>query len=298
MKSARRLGLALLTAACAAPAADAPQDNAPPADAGRFREVIVKRNAFGLKEPAPPPPPPTNAPAPPPDKVDVKLSGISQIGTVRYAHLMLPDKARAGQFLYPTLTDDPAHGNTRSDAIEVLAIDPAQETVRIRNAGFEMQLSFGEHGVKAPAAPAPVPGRPGGPNPAVVNAIRAGAVASGQLAAPLPNNNAGPVIFSSRAGVATDGSPPLSPTARAVNEVNAQAGAFNAATSVTRPLRTSGGGVPQPNYGSVGTGAGGNVPAAPAVPVEQQFDNMVRQSQAAQSAGLPFPPIPGVQPEE
>lgn len=254
------------------------QDN-PPAD--NPYKGIARRNAFGLREPAPPPAPPTNPPAPPPDKVDVKLAGVSQIGPLRYAHLMLPDKDRPGQFLYPTLTDNPAHGNTRNSAVEVLEIDAAQESVRIRNAGYEMTLTFAENGIKGAVAP-PVPGRPG-------------AVVPGQPAirTPLPNAampqagvnpNAGAVVFSSRAGVASDGTPQPSPTAQAINQVNNAVVALDlGAQNVSRPLRTRGGIGEQPQGGP---GIGGLDPI-------QQRRIMEQQRDIANGAGIPFPPLPG-----
>jgi hypothetical protein len=76
-----------------------------------------------------------------------------------------------------------------------------------------------------------------------------------------------------------------------MNEINALGGPPSAAP-ISRPLRTPGGINSQPNFNNA---AGDGSAAAPAIPVEQQFDNMVRQSQAAQGAGIPFPPIPGAQ---
>lgn len=268
-----------------------PAEDAAPSD-NPYRG-ITRRNAFGLREPAPPPvPPPVAPPTPPVDKVDVKLAGVSQIGPLRYAHLMLPDKDRPGQFLYPTLTDNPAHGNTRNSSIEVIEIDPLGETVRIRNAGNEMTLTFAEHGIKgAPAAPV-VPGRPGAPGaPAVPAAPGAVAVQppGRAVAAPAMNPNAGPVVFSSRAGVATDGTPQPSPAQQAVNLLNNVAATPEAAApavpqNFARPLRTQGG---------RGVEAGA-MPLPEAPPVQQQIQNAVIQQQAAQQLGIPLPPFPGL----
>lgn len=243
---------------------------------------IARRNAFGLREPAPPPPPPTNPPAPPPDKVDVKLSGVSQIGPLRYAHLMLPDKDRPGQFLYPTLTDNPAHGNTRNSAVEVLEIDAAKESVRIRNAGYEMTLTFAENGIKGAVAPG-VPGKPGTPVPGQPAGVRAG-LPNAAAAQPGFNPNAGPVVFSSRAGVASDGTPQQSPTVQALNQLN-NIGAQPdiAVQNISRPLRTRGGVAEQP----VGNAFDGGATA------QQQAESAAAQANKARELNFPLPPFPG-----
>ena len=287
MKAMRnRLLLGGLAAGLIVPAV--PAENAGEAD-NPYRG-ITRRNAFGLREPAPPPaPPPVAPPAPPADKVDVKLAGVSQIGPLRYAHLMLPDKDRPGQFLYPTLTDNPAHGNTRNSAVEVLEIDPLRETVRIRNAGNEMTLTFAENGIKgAPAAPV-VPGRPGVPGGQPVPAVQPGVRPGGAPAAAAVNPNTGPVVFSSRAGVASDGSPQLSPTQQAINQINAVGAPMEAAPqNIARPLRTQGG---------RGMEAGGaQVPDAPSLQqIQQQIQNAAIQQQEAQRLNVPLPPFPGLQ---
>ncbi|MFN0068147.1 MAG: hypothetical protein ACKVYV_10975 [Limisphaerales bacterium] len=242
---------------------------------------IARRNAFGLREPAPPPPPPTNPPAPPPDKVDVKLAGVSQIGALRYAHLMLPDKDRPGQFLYPTLTDNPAHGNTRNSAVEVVEIDAVRETVRIRNAGFEMTLSFAENGIKG-AAPAAVPGKPGVPAPGQPG-VRAG-LPGAAPAQPGLNPNAGPVVFSSRAGVASDGTPQPSPTAAAINQLNSLAVQPDiGAQNVSRPLRTRGGVAEQPMGNAFNSGN----------PAQDQINAVTEQRRRGAELGIELPPFPG-----
>lgn len=125
--------------------------------------AIVARNAFRLREPAPPPPPPTNAPTPPdPVKIDVKLAGLAQIKGVRYAYLMLPDTERPGQFVYPSLTDNPEHGRVRhSSGLEVREIDIKKQTVRVVNGGMEVTLNFKDNGLKKDAVPGVAPGKPG-----------------------------------------------------------------------------------------------------------------------------------------
>lgn len=251
---------------------------------------ITRRNAFGLREPAPPPaPPPVVAPPPTVDKVDVKLAGVSQIGPLRYAHLMLPDKDRPGQFLYPTLTDNPAHGNTRNSSIEVLEIDPLSETVRIRNAGNEMTLTFAENGIKgAPAAPV-VPGRPGAPGTPAGVAVQPGVRVGAVPGAAAVNPNTGPVVFSSRAGVASDGTPPLSPTQQVMNQLNAIGAPMEAAAqNVPRPLRTQGG----RGIEAGGMPGGMQPPAAPTI--QQQIQNAALQQQEAQRLNVPLPPFPGL----
>lgn len=267
---------------------------------------IVARNAFRLREPAPPPPPPTNAPAPPePVKIDVKLAGLAKIKGVRYAYLMVPDSARPGQFLYPSLTDDPTRGRVRhGSGLEVREIDLAKQTVRVVNGGVEATLNFKEHGLKKDAVPSAAPGaKPGGipapgapPMPGAVTPLNRAAASTtvfpaggGSLPQPTPASAQPaanePMVFSRNA-------------ARA-NAANAGVTGGNAFTPVVG------------NVGNVGGNVGGNVTVnptvpnrtvrtdasvlnIPSVPVEQQYDLLIRQRQAAESVGIRLPPIPGM----
>ena len=114
--------------------------------------VIIERNPFDLQEPPPPPPPPpppeTND-VPEPVEVDVKLTGFSMFGEVAQVYLMIPADKENPNPRFLTLAENDIH-----DDIEVVSIDPANETVRIRNAGKVADLTFEEHGLKTAAAPA------------------------------------------------------------------------------------------------------------------------------------------------
>lgn len=255
--------------------------------------AIVARNAFRLKEPAPPPPPPTNLPAAPePVKIDVKLAGLARIKGVRYAYLMVPDSQRPGQFVYPSLTDDPEHGRVRhGSGLEVREIDMKKQTVRVVNGGVEVTLNFKDNGIKQGAVPGTAPAKPGpggipAPNANINRAANATttvfpAGGGGPVPTPDPKANTGsePVIFSRNANRASVPSGnPFTPT-----------------------VSNAGG-----NLGGVATGAGGTAlpsriqrldpatPNIPSVPVEHQYDILIKQRQAANSLGVPLPPIPGL----
>src|ERR1041385_1422330 len=118
----------------------------------RDYRVIVERNPFSLK---PPPPPPTTAPPPAAPKDEILLTGITSIGDL-YAYFMSkPPQNKPPEFYRLGIGD-------KKDGFEVLEIDPAAKSVRVRNAGVETVMTFASHGVKPPATPAtPVPGAPG-----------------------------------------------------------------------------------------------------------------------------------------
>lgn len=109
-------------------------------------KVIVERNAFDLK-PAPPPPPPETPPAPPPS--NLKITGISTITSP--PQLMLVITEPGGKQVNEILRE-----GERKGAIEVVAINAAEGTAKVRNAGTETVLSFKENGIKVAPGPAPV----------------------------------------------------------------------------------------------------------------------------------------------
>src|SRR5688572_20883960 len=123
---------------------------------------IVDRNPFGLKPPPPPPVETNQEPATPPP--NVKLTGISNLFAKR-ALLEITEQqapARPGQppppggtVNRPILAEGEAmHG------VEVVAIDLEKNTVKIRNAGTESELTFE---VPKPSGGGPAPGLPGAP---------------------------------------------------------------------------------------------------------------------------------------
>lgn len=254
-------------------------------------QAIVARNAFRLKDPLPPPPPPTNPPpvAEPP-KIDVKLAGLAEIAGVRYAYLMVPDSERQGQFLYPSLTDNPERGSVRhSSGVEIKEINVKKRTVRMVNGGVEVTLNLKEHGVKSAPAPAGKPGSPGQP-PIPRPAVNTGAPGS-NAGAVHANPNAGamaePLVFSrnpNRASTipnATATGTPLSGGANAPSTINSVIGTGNLPA---RPLRTD---------TTSSSGNPGNQ-ASPPIPVAQQYEVLIRQRQAAEAVGIQLPPIPGM----
>ncbi len=255
--------------------------------------AIVARNAFRLREPAPPPPPPTNVPAAPePLKLDVKLAGVSEIGGVRYAYLVIPDTDRPGQFQYPTLTDNPDKGRVRhGSGLEVREIDVRKRFVRVINGGVEATLTFKDNGLKKDAAP--VAGKPGAVP--VLPPGNAGNVNRGATTAVFPAGGGGAAAAHPVAQPGSGGGEPL------VFSRNANRASGNAGNMVVPPTAIGAGSGFQ---GGATTGnGGGNVPArpqrldttsVPSIPVEHQYDVLIRQREAAASVGIRLPPIPGM----
>jgi hypothetical protein len=254
---------------------------------------IVARNAFRLREPAPPPPPPTNAPPPPdPVKIDVKLAGLAQIKGVRYAYLMVPDTERPGQFVYPSLTDNPEHGRVRhGSGLEVKEIDIKKQTVRVVNGGMEVTLNFKDNGLKKDAVPGVAPGKPGPGGIPAPGAPGANMNRAGNTTTVFPAGGGGPVPTPEAKGPSS-GEPLV--FSRNANRASVPTG---------NPFTPNVG----MNAGSGGTTGGGNsglpsriqridsaTAAIPSVPVEHQYDILIKQRQAGASVGVQFPPIPGM----
>lgn len=285
-------------------AASAALDSAPPSGAieavgedlpgnGNPYRAIVARNAFRLKDPLPPPPPPTNAPPPvEPPKIDVKLAGLGEINGVRWAYLMVPDDKRQGQFLYPSLTDDPKRGDTRHGGVEVREINVKKQYVRVVNGGIEASLNFKDHGIKGTPAPAagakpggvpPPPGTPGA-NPArpqttivVPAAGSANAQAAGQ-------GQAEPVVFSrSRSRASADGA--------GTGGGGATGAAAGGGGNLVIPSTPSVNFPTRPVRSETSTPS---TPATPSIPLDQQIETLLNQRKVYEAAGVPLPPIPGM----
>lgn len=277
--------------------ADVPSGTDVGASGGNPYRAIVAHNAFRLTEPLPPPPPPTNPPAPPEQpKVDIKLAGLSEIKGVRYAHLMLPDPDQAGQFRYLMLTDTPEKAKSGRDRdtggqVIVREIDLKKQTVRAVNGSMEVTLNFEDNGVKV--APAPAAGKPGvpAPNPAARQTASARVVVQPAPGTPPAAAPSEPIIFSRNPNRASGATAPVSATAHDSGMTGVGvSGAMTTATLPARQLRTSV--IPETPQQ-----AAANAQAAPVNSqqvIQQQYDHLLRQKQAAEAVGIPFPPIPGM----
>ena len=155
-------GLALLSAVAVARA-----------DSNPYAEVIVTRNAFGLKDPPAPPPPPDNTPPPP----KLTLVGIANVFGVKKA--VIKTQPAPGAAPKPATPGGPPPGQEPPltidegkmlGGIDVKSIDDVAGVVKVVNGGQEYTLTFEKDGIKAPIGPAAgTPGAPGGvpgmPNP-------------------------------------------------------------------------------------------------------------------------------------
>jgi hypothetical protein len=126
------------------------------ADNGNPYRVIIERNVFDLKAPAPPVSiVPTNAPPP-----NVKLTGITSILGKRQALFLVQKLGIPGK---TPNTDVPyiITEGERQDSVEVLEINEKAETVKIKNDGNVSVLKFEKLNLpNTPGAGVP-PGLPG-----------------------------------------------------------------------------------------------------------------------------------------
>lgn len=136
--------------------ADVPASESAPADTPY--KTIAERNPFGLK----PPPPPAPAPSPVTEqtKNDLKLTGITSFGSLKAFFMATDPKSKAPEYFSLSVDE-------KKDGIEVLSIDDAAKSVRIRSSGVETLMTFATHGVAPPTTPPPpiaaAPGAPGIP---------------------------------------------------------------------------------------------------------------------------------------
>ena len=152
---------------------------------------IPERNAFGIKQPPPPPPEPKAVELVKPS-FTATLTGFSEFDDGKVVYLMFnPPGAKAPE--YSSLREGDVH-----NGVEILQIDLASESVRIRQNGAESTLDYKSNGNKA----AGIPGALGNPlvpptiatphapiNGPVV--IRRGGVAETQIYAPTVNGGGG-----------------------------------------------------------------------------------------------------------
>ena len=121
-------------------------------------QEIVNRNVFALKPPPPPPDPEANKPPPP----KITLTGIT---TIIGKKALMEAPAPPGKPGEPPKTKQCytlAEGQREGD-IEVLQIDEKTGSVKVKNGGQELTLTFDKDGSKLPATPPPsaTPGLPG-----------------------------------------------------------------------------------------------------------------------------------------
>lgn len=213
-----------------------PVVNVPAADAGHAYARIALRNAFGI-QPPPPPPPVVAPPEPPPVQLPIFVTGFSLIGGVKKVYLVV-NVPGAKSPSYITAEENESF----TEGFTVLNIDPKQETVRVLNGTTEATLNFKDNGMKAVAAPAAVPGRPGVPQPIAAAGGGGGATIIGRNSSPLVggaqtavNAAAQPVpLPSRRGGIITSASAAAAETlASPIGTVS------NPSTHVPRPVPRS-----------------------------------------------------------
>lgn len=227
-------------------------------------KVISARNGFDLK---PPPPSPAENKTVEPPKSDLKFTGISKIGSVKRAHIAAVDPKKAGQFTYFDIEE-----GTSVDGIEVLEIDMASATVKIRNGGIESVLSFEKNAI-GPVKPVGPPINPAIPTPG--QPIPGGTAAQ-------PNN--GPIIVGARNNPAPI-PPTFAPPVPAANTGTPGVTAGGAAGGTTG-LRS----IPSRNVRTAPSNPPNNFSA------EEQVILLEAQRQKAAQRGVELPPTPGIPP--
>ena len=226
-------------------------------------QVIVARNPFGLRPPPPPPPPVTNAP--PASKVDIFLTGMSTLLGPKRAYFMTEEGK--GKTKYYALGED-----ERSDGVEVLEIDGANKTVRVKNQGVETLMSFSTHGIKTVAPPMPMaPGTPGLPGttppPGGANALL------NNISPPPPPGSA--------------------PTASPANVGGAVRSIPSRTIRTAQPVSDASAGG---NFSFDGSGRNHTVqhPAAPQQGLSAEEQILMLELQRAAQPNQPLPPTPGL----
>jgi len=225
-------------------------------------EGIPQRNVFGLRPPTTQPQQePAAAPLP-----KITLTGITTIldskralMKVAAANTKQPDPAKELSLI---LTEGQREGD-----IEVLQIDERAGSVKVRNSGQVMVLTFDKDGAKLPATPAP--GSPGAPtSPSALPAVQ-------------PTN---PYTLPAR----TTATPPPLPGRNTHRTVVPAPGVATSNSTVTPPV----GGVPSPT-GLPGSSAATPAPAANQdLTAEEQAIVMELQRQSNPSAAALLPPTP------
>ncbi len=194
-------------------------------------QIIVDRNPFALKPIPPPPPPPSNEPtntvAPP---SDVKLTGITTLLGPPKVFLEIIDPQTKKTSRPPGLLVGEKEGN-----VEILAIDPTEGTVHIRQGDTETTLDFDKNGLKPSgvATAAPAHGIPG------LVPLNTGLVPQGTVpGAPNPNQNSRAVVVGGSPSVST--APGFNPSGMANPSMNPS---YGVGGMPARPLRADAGNV-------------------------------------------------------
>jgi hypothetical protein len=249
--------------------------------------AVVARNAFGLKDPPPPKietlPPPA-APLP-----KVVLTGIVTSLMGREPRVLLEvteqEPGKAANVKKPIMRQGEKDGT-----IEILTIDIANNQVTIRNGGVQTNVTF--EVAKASSTPAPgLPGLPGlAPPPQAPNPVHSANVGSPTIISPGGANAAG----RSGTGVSVFGgmNNPVTPTGGApVNYASVAANPYTPANQGYAAVATTPG---VSTYGSGSSIPSRDLRVDPAAPptAQQVYQNMIRQKQAADQAGVLMPPLP------
>jgi hypothetical protein len=110
----------------------------------RNYRVIIERNPFGLR---PLPLLPTKVTPPVQPRDEILLTGITSIGKLRAYFMSKPLPGHTPEYYSLGVGE-------RKDDLEVLAIEPQDKAVRVRNAGIDVTMTFLENGVKPPSGTA------------------------------------------------------------------------------------------------------------------------------------------------
>ena len=104
---------------------------------------IVDRNVFGLREPPPPPPPPAQPPVAD-DNAELMLTGVVDFRLGRWALVTRTERGKTPR-AYTLAVGE------RQDNLELLDLDIAAGTVRLRHDSAEVVLSFNKNGPATPS---------------------------------------------------------------------------------------------------------------------------------------------------
>ncbi len=174
----RAMAEASKTVPAASAGVDAARSDAEPADAGaaegqsaegaepsgpthRYAR-IPRRNAFGIKPPAPPPPPEPEK-EPPKDRPEFFLTGFTTVRGEKRAFVAYQPKGKPVQYPRALIPDEEV--GIGDGVLKLVSIDPIEKSVTIAYNGEEIPLNFKDNAVKVTGTPgaAPAPGAPGLP---------------------------------------------------------------------------------------------------------------------------------------
>ena len=133
----------------------------PPGPAHRYAR-IPKRNAFGIKPPAPPPPPEPEK-EPPKDRPEFFLTGFTTVRGEKRAFVAYQPKGKPVQYPRALVPDEEV--GIGDGVLKLVSIDPIEKSVTIAYNGEEIPLNFKDNAVKVTggAGAPPAPGAPGLP---------------------------------------------------------------------------------------------------------------------------------------